>query len=84
MRSGQPLSQPAKTNGQLNHIDFRRPIKVMANGPDGLAISDSRSLINGAVVPPEGNPLPAASAPGIQFHQNGKDQSGLHRLERPW
>ena len=42
---GHLLSQPAETSGQLNPIDFRRPTKVMANGPDGLAISDSRSLL---------------------------------------
>ena len=56
----------------------------MANGPDGLAVSDSRSLTNGVVVLPDGIRLPAASAPGTKYHQNGKDQSGLHRLEGPW
>ena len=75
--------ESTETNGQLNHIDFRRPIKVMANGPDGIAISDRRSRINGVVVLPDGIHLPAASAPGIKSHQNGRDQSGLHRLEGP-
>ena len=57
----------------------------MANGPDGLAISDSRSLTNGVVVVlPNGIRLPAASALGSKYHQNGKDQSGLHQLEGPW
>ena len=81
---GHHLSQPAEVRGQLSHIDFRRPIQVMANGPDGLAISDSRSLTSEVVVPPDGIPLPAASAPGTKYHQNGKDSSGLHRLEGPW
>ena len=67
--------------GQVNHIDFRRPTKVMASGPSGLAMSDSRSPTNGAVVPPGGTHLPAASAPGNMNHQNGMDQSGLHRLQ---
>ena len=57
---------------------------MMASGPDGLGIFDSRSLTNGVVVLPDGIRLPAASAPGIKHHQNGKDQSGLHRLEEPW
>ena len=48
----------------------------MANGPDGLAISDSRSRINGVVVLPDGIRLPAASDLGIEYPQNGKDQSG--------
>ena len=52
----------------------------MANGPNGLAMSDSRSLTNGTVVPPDGTRLPAASAHGNKNHQNGMDQSGLHRL----
>ena len=56
---------------------------MMANGPDGLAISDSRSRINGVVVLPDGIRLPATSAHGIKY-QNGKDQSGLHPLEGPW
>ena len=81
---GHLLSQPAKTSGQLNHIDFRRPTKVMADGPDGPAISDSRSLTNGVVVLPDGIRLPAASALGIKYHLNGKDQSGLRQLEGPW
>ena len=46
----------------------------MANGPDGLAISDSRSQINGVVALPDGIRLPATSAHGIEC-QNGKDQS---------
>ena len=46
-RRGVHMSQPARTSGQLNPIDFRRPIRVMANGPDGLAISDKCSRING-------------------------------------
>ena len=78
---GYLLSQPAEISGQLNHIDFRRPTKVMANGPDGLAISDSRSRINGVVVLPDGIRLLAASALGIKYHQNGRDQSGQHQLE---
>ena len=53
----------------------------MANGLDGQAISDSRSLTNGVVVLPDGIRLPAASAPGTKYHQNGQ---GLHRLEGPW
>ena len=56
----------------------------MASGPSGLAMSDSRSLIDGAVVPPDGTRLPAASAPGNMNHQNGMDQSGLHRLRGLW
>ena len=73
---GCPLSQPTETSGQLNHIDFKRPTRVMANGPDGLAISDSRSRINGVVIPPTGNRQPATSARGVRY-QNGKDQNGL-------
>ena len=76
--------QVSMESNWVNHIDFRRPIKVMANGPDRLAISDSRSLINGVVVLPDGIRLPAASAHGVKHHQNGKDQSGLRRLEGPW
>ena len=72
------MSQAAKMQGQLNHIDFRRPTKVMANGPNGLAMSDSRSLISGTVVPLDGTRLPAAGAPGNKNHRNGMDQSGLH------
>ena len=37
-------------------------MRVMANGPDGLAISDSRSRISGAVILPDGIRLPATSA----------------------
>ena len=47
---------------------------MMANGPDGLAISDSRSLTNEVVVLPDGIRLPATSVPGIKYHQIGKDQ----------
>ena len=79
---GYRLSQPAEISGQLNHIDFRRPTKVMANGPDGLVISDSRSRINGVILP-DGIRLPAASALGIKYHQNGRDQSGPHQPEGP-
>ena len=57
---------------------------MMARGPSGLAMSDNRSLTNGAVVPPDGTRLPAESAPGNLNHQNGMDQSGLHRLRRLW
>ena len=77
-------NEAAETQGQLSHIDFRRPIKVMANGPNWLAMSDSRSLTNGTVVPPDGIRLPAASTPGSKNHQNGMDQSGLHRLRGLW
>ena len=66
----------------LNHTDFSRPIKVMANGPDGLAISDNRSRINGVAVLPDGIRLPATSAHGKE-RQNGKGQSGLPQLEGP-
>ena len=81
-----PPTEPGNKDGEdrLSHIDFRRPTKVMANGPSGLAMSDSRSLTNGTVVPPDGTRLPAASAPGNMYHQNGMDQSGLHRLEGLW
>ena len=60
---------------------------MMANGPSGLAISDSRSLTNGTVVPPDGNRLPVTSAPGnikLMHHQDGMDQSDLHRLQGLW
>ena len=50
---------------------------MMASGPSGLAMSDSRSLTNGAVVPPDGTP-------GNINHQNGMDQSSLHRLRGLW
>ena len=59
----------------------------MANGPNGLAISDGgrgRGLTNGVVVLPDGIRLPAASAPGNKYHQNGIDQSGLRQLEGLW
>ena len=56
----------------------------MANGPNGLAMSDSRSLATGTVVPPDGTRLPAASVPGNKYHQNGMDQSGLRRLRGIW
>ena len=78
------MSQAAKMQDHLNHIDFRRPTKAMANGLSGLAMSDSRSLISGTVVPPDGTRLPAASAPGSKNHRNGMDQSGLYRLQGPW
>ena len=54
----------------------------MANGPNGLAMSDSRSLTTGSgvVVLPDGIRLPATSAPGTKSHQNGLGQSGLRRL----
>ena len=48
---------------------------MVAKGPDGLAMSDSRSRINGVVALPDGIRLPAASAPGIKFHQNGRMRS---------
>ena len=54
----------------------------MANGPDGLAISDNRSRINGVVVLPDGIRLPATSAHGREC-QIGKGQSGLPQLEGP-
>ena len=41
------MSLPTGMHGQLNLIDFKRPIVVKANGPDGLAISDSRSRTTG-------------------------------------
>ena len=44
----------------------------MANGPDGLAISDSR---NGVVVLPDGIRLPATSAHGGGNH-NGRSRIG--------
>ena len=49
---------------------------------DGLAISGSRSRISGIVVLPDGTRLPAASALGVKYHQNGKDQSGLCQSRR--
>ena len=52
----------------------------MANGPDGLTISDSRSRISGAVAPPSGIRLPATSAHGKK-DLNGRGQSGLPRPE---
>ena len=75
-RHGAHVSQPAEMSGKLNHIDFSRPIRVMANGPDGLAISDNRSRINGVVVLPDGIRLPATSALG-RGHENGRSQSGF-------
>ena len=78
------VSQAAKMQGQLSHIDFRRPTKAMANGLNGLAMSDSRSLVSGAIVPPDGSRLPAASSSGHVNHRNGMDQSGVHRLQGPW
>ena len=56
---------------------------MMANGPNGPAMSDSRSLTSGEVLP-DGIRQPATSAPGTKYHQNGLDQSDLHRLEGPW
>ena len=61
---------------------FNRPIKVMVNGPDGQAISDSRSRTNGVAVLPDGTRLPAMSTLGGR-HQFGKGQSGLPQLEGP-
>ena len=58
-RHGAHMSQPARTSGQLNPIDFRRPIGVMANGPDGLARSDNRSQTSGVALP-DGIRLPPA------------------------
>ena len=81
-RLGVHMSQPARTSGQLNHIDFRRPIKVKANGPDGLAISDSRSRTNGVVALPDGIRLPATITLGRRY-LNGKDHNGLPRREEP-
>ena len=59
---------------------LQKGIRVMANGPDGLAISDSRSRISGVVTLP---PLPATSANGKEC-QIGKGESGLPQLEEPW
>ena len=55
----------------------------LQKSPDELAISDSRSRINGVVVLPDGIRLPAASDLGIKYHQNGRDQSGPFQLEGP-
>ena len=57
---------------------------MMANGPSGPAMSDSRSLTSGVVVLPDGIRLPATSAHGNKYLQNGLDQSALRRLGGPW
>ena len=80
-----PPTEPASRDTRpAQPYRFRRPIKVMANGPNGLAMSDSRSLTSGVVVLPDGIRLPAASAPGNRYHQSGMDQSGLRRLGGAW
>ena len=80
-RHGDRQSQLTRTSGQLNPIDFKRPIRVMANGPDGQATSDIRCRTNG-VLPPSGTRLPATMAHGRRY-QIGKDHNGLPRLEGP-
>ena len=46
-RHGDHLSLHIVISGQLSPTDFKRPTGVMANGPDGLVTSDSRSRTNG-------------------------------------
>ena len=66
-------------SGQLNPIDFRRPIEVMASGPDGPVTPDSHSRTNGVIVLQSGHRLPATTVHGSR-HLNGKDHNGLPRL----
>ena len=78
--SGQMNSESTWGAGKDKHIDINRPIKVMANGPDGLAISDNRSRINGVVVLlPDGIRLPATSAHGREC-QTGKKNAGKVKI----
>ena len=84
---GRRMSQAIKMYSRLSHIDFNRPIEVMANGQSGLATSDSRNPINGTAVPPDGIRLPATSTPGsikTMNQPNGMDQSGLLQLQEIW
>ena len=43
------MSLLASHSVQLNPIDFRRPIKVMACGPDALVTPDSHSRTSGVI-----------------------------------
>ena len=78
-RLGDRMSLPNGTNGQLNPIDFKRPTVVMANGPDGLVTSDSRSRTTGVALL-SGSRLPAMTALGRKY-LIGKDRNGPPQLE---
>ena len=80
-RLGAHMSQPTGTSGQLNPIDFKRPTKVKANGPDGLVTTDNHSRTTGVALL-SGNRLPATMAHGRKY-LTGKDHSGLPQLEGP-
>ena len=58
---------------------LQKPIRVTANGPDGLARSDIRCRTNG-VLHPSGTCLPATMAHGRRY-RIGKDHNGPPRLE---
>ena len=55
---------------------------MMANGPEGRAISDNRSRINGVTALQSGSRQPAMTVHGRRC-LNGKDHNGLPRLEGP-
>ena len=68
-------------SAQPHIIDFSRQIKVMANGQNGPATSDSRNATSGTVVPPDGIRLPATPGSIKKINQQtGMDQSGLLQL----
>ena len=79
---GRRMSQAIRTRSLLSHTDFNRPTRVMANRQSGLATSDSRSLISGTLVPPDGIRLLATSAPGsmkaIFWKRTDNGHSHLH------
>ena len=68
----------------LNHIDYSKPTEAKAGGQSGPAMSDSRSLRIGTIVPLSGSRLPAAIVRGsikVMILQSGMDQSGLPLLQ---
>ena len=67
---------------QPSLIDFKRPIEVMACGPDGLVTPDSHSRTSGVIVLQSGCRLPATIVHGSR-HLNGKDRSGPPRPSGP-
>ena len=59
------LKHPAETpTKNLPRDTFRRPIEVMASGPDGPVTPDSHSRTNGVIALQSGHRLPATTVHG--------------------
>ena len=77
-----PCESVSKSQRAAQPYRLQKANKSDASGPDGLAMSDSRSRTNGVTALQSGCRQPAMTVHG-RGRLNGKDHSGLSRLSGP-